>query len=111
MKNKILSILCVFILVSCLFINNNVFAANTVEVIDIEDEALFNLIYETEEYKSGDYYFVIGRDDAKYYKIIFLKKTDGLKAYIDNFTGSMYHINYSVANAQIHYKANRDFKM
>lgn len=107
MKNKILSILCVFILVSCLFINNNVFAANTVDVIDIEDEALFNLIYQTEEYKSGDYYFVVGRGDnsSAYYKIVFLKKTDNLKAYVNNFSGSDYYVYYSVGNDQSIYKA------
>ena len=108
MINKILSILCVFILVSCLFINNNVFAANTVDVIDIEDEALFNLIYQTEEYKSGDYYFVVGRNDVSYYKIVFLRKTDNLKAYVNNFSGSEYYIYYSVGIAQSIYRASKN---
>lgn len=87
MKNKVLSILFIFIFISFLFINNS-FAANDLTPIEIVDEKLFNLIYDHELYKSGDYHFFIGGNDMTTYKIIFIKKADNLKIYIDGFNSS-----------------------
>ena len=106
---KRISILIIgFLLSICIFSNNNIFAANTLEPQKIEDEQLFTLIYETEEYKSGNYYLLIGRNDLGYYKILFLKKTDTLKVYINNFNGNDYRIYYSEPVSQVWYNADKN---
>ena len=106
---KRISILIIeFLLAICIFSNNNIFAANTLEPQKIEDEQLFALIYETEEYKSGNYYLMIGRNDLGYYKILFLKKTDTLKVYIDNFSGNDYRVYYSEPVSQVWYNADKN---
>ena len=106
---KRISILIIgFLLAICIFSNNNIFAANTLEPQKIEDEQLFTLIYETEEYKSGNYYLLIGRNDLGYYKILFLKKTDTLKVYINNFNGNDYRVYYSEPVSQIWYNADKN---
>ena len=97
-----------FLFLICLFSNNDIFAANTLEPRTIEDEQLFSLLHETEEYKSGNYYLVIGRNDIGYYKILFLKKTDTLKVYINNFSGNDYRIYYSEPVSQVWYNASKN---
>ena len=106
---KRISILIIgFLLAICIFSNNNIFAANSLEPQKIEDKQLFTLIYETEEYKSGNYYLLIGRNDLGYYKILFLKKTDTLKVYVDNFNGNDYRVYYSEPVSQVWYNADKN---
>lgn len=90
-NNKLIFITIFIIVVISLVCKTSVKAANTLEPQKIEDTQLFNLIYETEEYKSGNYNFVVCRNDNSYYKIVFIKKVEGFKAYIDRFgTGDCY---------------------
>lgn len=85
-----------------------VYADNTVKVNLIEDKQLLELIYETEEYKSGKYCFYVARNDLTYYKIIFLLKTDNLKVYIDSFSGGSYNVIYNASTLRVCYFAEKN---
>ncbi len=103
--NKYLIIILLFFTFLLFFNISNVKAYT---LLELKDEALFNLIYETEQYKSGDYNFIIGSNDIDYYKIIFIKKSDNFKCYITNYGNGRATLNYSPRSAEVIYFADKN---
>lgn len=93
MKNKILSIFLIVILISFCFINS-VFAVTT-----NVPESFLNLIYNTEDYKSGNYFLMVTENDTTKYKVYFIPKNDNLKVYCD---GSKIYFNPSVSGVKVY---------
>lgn len=81
MQNKILPILCIFIII--ISFSASVFATSNyaIEPETITNETFLNNLKNMEEYKSGNYYCFVGRDDTKYYKICYFPKSDTVKFY------------------------------
>lgn len=108
--HKILLLLALLLFISFLFFISKSYGANTLSPDNTEivkDTSLFDLIYETPEYKSG-YLFYIGRNDSSYYKIIFLFKTDSLKVHVDGFSGGNYRVNYNESAFRACYSASQN---
>ena len=87
MKNKILPILCIFILVGCLFINNNVFATE----YTITEDRLNSIL----DYVQNNYYYLNGNsnfcitpsfnDGSDYsYDLTFFPDDNSIKYYISS---------------------------
>lgn len=99
MKNKIISILCIIFLISCIFIYNNVFAYSIPSVdnlYNLPNEEFLNAIYNHSLYDDGNtavfvynnnVFFVKGTtsfyfgDNAGLYYAIWLKNTSGTTIY------------------------------
>lgn len=104
-RNKFLIII-LLTFVFLLFLNISNVKAYT--LLELKDENLFNLIYETEQYKSGNYNFIIGSNDLDYYKIIFIKKSDNFKCYITDYGSGRATLHYSPKSEEVIYFANKN---
>lgn len=84
MKNKILAICIIFILLSFIFINNNVFAYSSDEPLYDVDESTLNLIQNRDEFKSGEYnvVFVVSFVDTNVNYMIFYPKNSSVNPHI-----------------------------
>lgn len=78
MKNKIFTISIIFILLSLIFINNNIFAYSMDDAPWTPDETTLNFIYNRDEYKSGKYNYVFYQvyGSNKNYMVFFSKDLD-----------------------------------
>lgn len=105
LQNKILLMLIIAFSFILFFNISNVKASNDIIPTRIENETLFNLIYETDEYLSGNYVFYIAHptNSSSELTVMFLKYSDDLKVYVDNFSGSEYRVYYNKSVQRVNY--------
>lgn len=108
---KILKKCLLIILIIFLFFNSTVFGVTNVDLSGynfIDITTLENDVVEkaknTDEYLSGNYYLLFGKNDNSLYTVYFIKKVEGLKCYISSFDNNKFIIKANIDTDCVYYR-------